>query len=54
MRPRIPDDGTPAIATDRHPDHAQATAACKKLGFVATGPARAGEWGLILPMVAGR
>ncbi|WP_304620282.1 hypothetical protein [Paracoccus sediminilitoris] len=52
MHPRSPDDGTPAIATDHHPDHAQATAACKKYGFVATGAARATEWGLILPMVA--
>ncbi|RGP39098.1 N-acetyltransferase [Pseudotabrizicola alkalilacus] len=45
------DAGAPVIATDPHPDNAQAIAAYKKLGFEPSGPAQETRWGLILPML---
>lgn len=43
--------GTPVIATDPHPDNAQAISVYARLGFEVFGGPQDTEWGLILPMI---
>jgi len=48
------EEGAPVVATDPHPDNAQAIAAYKKSGFSEFGPPQETPWGRILPMKASR
>ena len=48
------DAGAPVIATDPHPANERAIAVYRKLGFEPSGPPQQTQWGLVLPMLAGR
>jgi aminoglycoside 6'-N-acetyltransferase len=48
------DAGAPVVATDPHPDNARAIAVYAKIGFKASAPPLATQWGLILPMLLHR